>query len=157
MLDFAFHFITKNNIEIINKGLKIAPQILLEFKDSSSFSKCEKCELLDKYIFVIESDYDTYRVDIETKQIDTIDVHSRIKMGGCYRDVVNKIKGSDLYVLVANRLSSYIEAEYNNIRHLIIKPSDSAICEKSYNQPPNNKSLITHPKVNVLCNILPLF
>jgi hypothetical protein len=127
MLDFVLrnnviYFITENSIGVIDKGLKTAPQIFLQFEDFSSFSKCE---LLDKYLFVIEADYYIYRINLETKQIDTIDVHTKVKMGSYLRDVSNiKTNGSDLYVLVANKLPSQLEAEYINIRHLVIKSTN---------------------------------
>ncbi len=127
LLDFALrngmiYFITQNAVWAVDKELKSSPTKFLEFDDFVSFSKCEP---LGKYLFVIEANYYIYRIDTETKQIDTIDVHTKVKMDSYYRDVANiKVNGSDLYVLVANGLSSQIESEYRNIRHLVIKSTD---------------------------------
>lgn len=130
MLDFALRnnlifFITENRIGVIDRSLKTAPQILFEFDELTSFSKCE---LLDKYLFVINLNYYIFRVNTDTKQIDTIDVHKKIKMDSYYLEVANiKASGSVLYVLVVDSVYSSFVTEYIDIRHLVIKSTDYGV------------------------------
>lgn len=125
MLDFALgndviYFITTNYIGEVDKNFRKEPQIMLQFDDFTSFSKCL---LLGKYLFVIEGKYFIYRVDITTKEIDTINIHTKIS--SYYRDIENiKVKDSVLFVLVAFGINSPVESEYTNKRHLIIKSTD---------------------------------
>ncbi|MCX7909828.1 MAG: T9SS type A sorting domain-containing protein [Ignavibacteria bacterium] len=117
----TIYFITKNSIGAIGKDLKVPPETFLKFDDFVSFSKCV---LLDKYLFIVESEYYIYCVDLETKQIDTIDIHPQIELD-IYRDIANiKVDGNNLYVLVKSGLPSQIEMEYGQLRHLILKSTD---------------------------------
>ncbi|MFN3305958.1 MAG: T9SS type A sorting domain-containing protein [Candidatus Kapaibacteriota bacterium] len=153
MLDFALgnnaiYFVTQNTIGVIDKGLESAPQIFLEFDELTSLSKCE---LLHKYLFVINLNYYIFRVNTDTKQIDTIDVHKKIKMDNYYVEVANiKVSGSVLYALVANGLSSSFVSEYIDIRHLVIKSTDyGATWEEVTKNLPVTKDFLIEEDSNV--------
>lgn len=127
MLDFAIkdstiYFITQNSIGSIDNEFKTEPQTFITFDE---FSILSKCEVLDRYLFVVESNYYIYRIDINSKEIDTIDVHSKLNFSSYFRDIGNiKRRGNELYVLIKSSLSTVFWLEYKQKRHLIAKSTD---------------------------------
>ncbi len=125
-LDFTFienHFYitTRNKIYKIDKELATQLEIFLEFDEYTALSEIVS---LSSFLFVIESDYYIFKIDIETKQIDTIDVHPQ---HGSFtnRDLTNiKVINSNLYVLLKYSRTSQPEFAFENVRHKLIVSID---------------------------------
>lgn len=125
-LDFTFienffYIIAKNKIYKIEKDLATQLEVFLEFDEFTSLSEIVS---LSNFLFVIESEYYIFKIDRETKQIDTIDVHPQ---HGSFtnRDLVNlKVINSDLYVLMKYSMQSKPEFAFENVKHKLIASKD---------------------------------
>lgn len=120
-VDGYFYITAKNKIYKIEKGLATQLEIFLEF---DQFTRLSEIVSLSNFLFVIESDYYIFKINRETKQIDTIDVHPQ---HGSFtnRDLTNlKVINSNLYILLKYSMISQPEFAFENIRHKLIVSKD---------------------------------
>ncbi|ROL55660.1 T9SS C-terminal target domain-containing protein [Bacteroidetes/Chlorobi group bacterium Naka2016] len=121
--DNLIYAISPNKIFMIDKEFNSEPGIFLEFDNFTYFSKSE---IIGNYLFVVESDFNIFRIQINTKKVDTIDIRTKYNFGGLYKSIANiKINSNALYILVENGNNQIpTEFDYTNKRHLILKSTD---------------------------------
>ncbi|MEJ5285697.1 MAG: hypothetical protein WHV60_00585 [Bacteroidota bacterium] len=122
-----FYIISEKAIFRIDHLLKGNLETFYQFE----FSSLNEIEILDKYLFCIESWYYIYKINIETKESTIIDLHQTVlKSETIVRDISHlKVFGSTIFVLAENinqNNSLYNQPEYAdiNIRHYLLKSSD---------------------------------
>lgn len=116
-----FYITAKNKIYKIERELATQPEIFFEFDEFTTLSEIVS---LSNFLFIIESEYYIFKIDRETKQIDTIDVHPQ-QGSFTNRNLANlKIINSNLYVLMKYSIQSKPEFAFENVKHKLIASKD---------------------------------
>ncbi|MGB9772316.1 MAG: T9SS type A sorting domain-containing protein [Candidatus Kapaibacteriota bacterium] len=118
--DDIIYFLADNKIWYIQKSLKANPNTFLEFEE---FTSLKYCVAADRYLFVVDDNNYIYRIDIPTKNIDTIDVNE--KLGNTYYTNIEKIKAIDGAIyLVWKNPKKYDPISLDALTHLVTKTTD---------------------------------
>jgi hypothetical protein len=130
--DFAFggnyfYLISENKIFRIDTSLEKQPELIQEFE----FATLSEIVYLENHLFCIDSKYYIFKINLETNEVTTIDVHQGILQNTNFvRDISHlKAFGTNLYLLAENVQQNnpqYTQPEYadNNIRHYLLKTTD---------------------------------
>lgn len=122
--DFAIKeksiFLLVENKILVCENFNGIINLFLEFDEMTLL---QKCLFVDKYLFVVDLNNLIFRIDIYTKNIDTIDISSKIDISPFTNIERVKEFGKEIY-LVLKSPNSYSPRFIENYQHCVIKTKD---------------------------------